>query len=273
MISKNLNIKTKNGVMYITFPKLTKTGLTNHLFSTRIGGVSTGKYATMNMSFNNGDERDAVIENYRRLCECEGIDINRLVLSRQTHTDNVKIVTEEHIGTGIFREAFQDIDGLITNCRGIGLVTQYADCTPLVFLDPVKRVIATSHAGWRGTVKQIGKKTVEKMVADFGSNPADIITGIGPCISSCCYEVDGPVYNEFVKLSYLNLDKILTTKPNGRYMLDLVEANKQILMAAGIREENIDLSDICTCCNANELHSHRASNGERGNLALIIALK
>lgn len=273
MTSNNLNINTKNGVTYITFPKLVKTGLTNHLFSTRIGGVSTGKYATMNMSFNNGDNRESVLENYRRLCECEGININCLVLSRQTHTDNIKTVTKEHCGTGIFKDSFQDIDGLITNQSGVALVTQYADCTPLVFLDPVKQVIATSHAGWRGTVKQIGKKTIEKMILEFGSNPDDIIAGIGPCIGKCCYEVDDPVYNEFVKLSYLNLDKIFTPKPNGKYMLNLVEANKQILIDTGIKEENIDLSDICTCCNASELHSHRATKGERGNLALIIALK
>ena len=273
MISKTLNINTKNGVTYITFPKFEKTGIVNHLFSTRIGGVSQGKYASMNLSFNNGDRREAVLENYRRLCDCEGIDVNNLVLSRQTHTDNIKIVTKEHCGTGIFKESFQDIDGLITNQSGVALVTQYADCTPLAFIDPVKRVIATSHAGWRGTVKQIGKKTVEKMTLEFGCNPNDIIVGIGPCIGKCCYEVDDPVYNEFVKLSYLNLDKIFSPKSNGKYMLNLVEANKQILMAAGIRQENIDLSDICTCCNADTLHSHRASKGERGNLALIIALK
>ena len=273
MISSNLNINTKNGITYITFPKLEKTGITNHLFSTRLGGVSTGKYASMNVSFNNGDTRENVLENYRRLCDCIGIEAKSLVLSRQTHTDNVKVVTADHCGTGIFKDSFSDIDGLITNQRGVALVTQYADCTPLAFLDPVKRVIATSHAGWRGTVKEIGKKTVKKMVNEFGCNTDDIIAGIGPCIGQCCYEVDDPVFKEFVKLSYLDLSKILTPKDNGRYMLNLVEANKQILINAGIKEENIDFSDICTCCNADSLHSHRASKGERGNLALIIALK
>ncbi len=273
MTSENLNINNKNGVTYITFPKLTATDLTNHLFSTRLGGVSKGKYQSMNLSFNGGDNREAVLENYRRLCNCEGIDINHLVLSRQTHTDNIKTVTKADCGTGIFKESFTDIDGLITNERGVALVTQYADCTPLVFLDPVKKVVATSHAGWRGTVAEIGKKTVQKMQREFGCDPKDIIVGIGPCISECCYEVDDPVYNGFLKLEYLNLDKIFRSKPNGRYMLNLVEANKQILMSAGIREENIDLSDICTCCNSDTLHSHRATNGERGNLALIIELK
>ncbi len=273
MISNNLNINTKNGITFITFPKLENTGLVNHLFSTKIGGVSEGEYGSMNLSFNRGDKREAVLENYRRLCSCVDIDVAHLVLSRQTHTDNIKTVTKDDCGTGIFKESFSDIDGLVTNEKGVALVTQYADCTPLVFLDPVKKVIATSHAGWRGTVKEIGKKTVEKMIREFDCNPQDIIACIGPCIGQCCYEVDDPVYNEFLKLSYLDLSKIFTPKDNGRYMLDLVEANKQILISAGIRIENIDLNDICTCCNASSLHSHRASGGKRGNLGLIIELK
>ena len=273
MISHTLDINNKDGVMYITFPKFEKTGLVNLLFSTRIGGVSDGMWSSMNLSFNRGDKRENVLENYRLLCGCKGIDINNLVLSKQTHTNNVKTVTKADCGTGIFKESFCDVDGLITNQKGVALVTQYADCTPLVFLDTKNKVIATSHAGWRGTVKEIGKKTVEKMVNEFGTNPSDIIVGIGPCIKECCYEVDDPVYNEFLKLPYLDLSKIFTKKENGHYMLNLVEANKQILVNAGIHDSNFDLSDICTCCNADKMHSHRKTKGERGNLALIIELK
>ncbi|MBE6786880.1 MAG: peptidoglycan editing factor PgeF [Ruminococcaceae bacterium] len=273
MFSNNLKINTANAVTYITFPKLEKTGLVNHLFSTRLGGVSTGIYSSMNVSFTGGDQRENVLENYKRLCNCIDVDINNLVLSRQTHTNNVKVVDKSHCGTGVFKESFNDIDGLITATKNVALVTQYADCTPLIFLDPQKKVIATSHAGWRGTVKEIGKKTVEKMSLEFGCNPSDIIAGIGPCIAKCCYEVDDPVYSEFIKLDYLQIDKIFQKKPNGKYMLNLVEANKQILLNAGLKLSNIDLSDICTCCNAKELHSHRATNGKRGNLGLIIELK
>ena len=153
------------------------------------------------------------------------------------------------------------------------MVTQYADCTPLLFCDPVRKVIATSHAGWRGTVKLIGKVTVEKMANEFGCNPKDITVGIGPCIMDCCYEVDEPVAKEFRAIKFLNLSKILFPKENGRYMLNLVEANRQILINSGISPDNIDASDICTCCNSGDLHSHRATNGKRGNLAAIIELK
>lgn len=271
--SKSLEIIKNGNLEFITFPKLSATGRVRHLFSTRHGGVSEGDFASMNLSFNRGDLAENVLENYRILCSAVGISTENLVLSAQTHTDNVIIVDESHRGTGVTKPPFSDVDGLITNCPKVALVTQYADCTPLLFCDPVKGVIATSHAGWRGTAKLIGKVTVEKMVEHFGCNPSDIIAAIGPCIGSCCYEVDGPVYNAFKEIPFLDVKKFLTPKPNGRYMLDLVKANREILIEAGIRPENIDLSDICTNCNSEDLHSHRATGGKRGNLAAIIQLK
>ena len=273
MKSDNLLITEKDGLVYITFPKLTASGAVRHIFSTRLGGVSTGNCFSMNLSFNKDTCRENVIENYRILCSAVGIDTSHLVLSHQTHTNNVLCVTKEDCGTGITKPSFSDIDGLITNQSGVALVTQYADCTPLLFCDPVKKVIATSHAGWKGTVKLIGKVTVNKMVSEFGCRPEDIIAGIGPCIGKCCYEVDEPVYSEIVKIPFLGLDKVIFPKADGKYMLDLVETNRQILIHSGIKAENIDISDICTCCNSDKLHSHRATKGKRGNLAAIIELK
>lgn len=270
--TNNLILVKKGDLQYIKFPKIEKCGITRHLFSTRHGGVSKGDTATMNLSFNRGEPREDTLKNYEILCGAENINIENLVLSKQTHTNNVITVSKKDCGTGIFKDCFEDVDGLITNQSGVALVTQYADCTPLLFCDPVKKVIATSHAGWRGTVKLIGKVTVEKMYLEFGCNPKDIIAGIGPCIGKCCYEVDDPVYNEFIKIPFLNLKDILTEKPNGRYMLDLVEANKQILTQSGILPENIDCSDICTNCYCDDMHSHRATGGKRGNLAAIIEL-
>ncbi len=271
MKSNTLNINNKNGITYITFPKLEKTGLVRHIFSTKIGGVSPYPYGPMNISLTH-DARENVIKNYELLCECVGIDTNHLVLSKQTHTNNVMVVDKSHRGTGYTKESFQDIDGLITNQSGVALVTQYADCTPLIFCDPVKKVIATSHSGWRGTVQEIGKVTVLKMQEEFGCNPSDIIACIGPCISKCCYEVDTPVFDAFSKLHYLDLNKIFTDKGGGKYWLDMVEANKQILLNAGIKPENMDISDLCTNCNADSLHSHRATKGQRGTIGVIIEL-
>ena len=272
MESRTLDIINNNGLLYIQFPKLSACKAVKHAFSSRLGGVSGGQYSTMNLSFNNGDSRDNVLENYKRLCSAVGIDMSHLVLSRQTHTNNVISVTEADLGAGIFKEPFCDVDGMITDRPGIALVTHFADCTPLLLCDPVKKVIASSHAGWRGTVKEIGRITVQKMVNEYGCNPDNIIAAIGPNIGQCCYEVDDPVADEFKKLSYLKLDKILKPKENGKYMLSLTEANKQILINAGIDPNNMDISDICTCCNSAELHSHRATGGKRGILAAIIEL-
>ena len=272
MYSKNLKINQKGELVYITFPKLEACGAVRHLFSTRLGGVSEGQYGTMNTSFSSGDEFCRVEENYRRLCNAVGIDISNLVLSRQTHTNNVRTVTKDDCGTGYTKPSFNDVDGLITNQSGVALVTQYADCTPLLFCDPVKHVCATSHAGWRGTVSGIGKVTVEKMINEFACDPSDIIAAIGPCICQKCYEVDMPVLEAFAQSSMDITGVFCEGRDDEHFMLDLVQANKNILLSAGIREENIDISDVCTCCNASELHSHRATLGKRGNLAAIIQL-
>ena len=274
MIKTNsLTLVKKGNLQYIQFPKLSECGEVKHLFSTRHGGVSEGEFASMNLSFNRQDSRENVMENYRIICSAENIDVDDLVLSAQTHTENVISVGKEHRGTGITKPPFCDVDGLVTNQAGVALVTQYADCTPLLFCDPKKRVIATSHAGWRGTVKLIAKVTTEKMVNEYGCDVKDIIVGIGPAIGQCCYEVDDVVADEIKKLGLRNLDEVLVKKTNGRYMLDLVETNRQILLMCGILPQNIDASDICTCCNAEDLHSHRATKGKRGNLAAIIQLK
>ena len=273
MTSNTLNINEKGNLKYITFPKFEACGIVRHTFSTRLGGVSTGDQKWMNLSFNRpGEIRENVLKNYEILCGAVGIDTSHLVLSHQTHTNNVLTVTEKDCGVGITKPSFSDIDGLVTNCKGVALVTQYADCTPLLFCDPVKKVIASSHAGWKGTAKLIAKVTVEKMVNEFGCNPSDIIVGIGPNICKDCYEVDAPVYNEFSKIDYLKTPDVITDKGNGKYQLDLREANRKILINSGILPQNIDVTDICTCCNSDEMHSHRATGGKRGNLAAIIEL-
>lgn len=271
--SKTLNIHNKNGVVYLTFPKLDKAGGVTAAFSTRLGGVSTGDQSSMSFGLSLGDKRENVLENYRIFCEAIGVDCKKVVLAHQTHTANIKKVTKEDIGKGIFKERnYNDIDGLVTNEPGIVLVTQYADCTPLLFFDPVERIAATSHGGWRGTVGEIALKTVEIMVKDYGSNPKDIICAIGPNISKCCYEVDDPVIEEINKLTYLDKSLCYYAKGGGKYMLDLKETNRQILLHAGIKEENIDVADLCTCCNSDVFHSHRATKGKRGTLAAMICI-
>ncbi len=271
MKSQTVKINHVGNLCYITFPKLTACGMVRHGFSTRLGGVSEDYLSSLNLSFGRGDKRENVQKNYEIFCGALGIETSHLVFSKQTHTNNVKIVTAKDRLIGYTRPPFEDIDGLITAESGVALVTQYADCTPLLFCDPVKHVAATSHAGWRGTAKKIGEVTVEKMVSQFGCKREDIIAAIGPAIGNCCYEVDTPVYDEFLKIG-IPLDGIFTPTIPEHFMLDLKTANKRILVAAGIKEENIDIADICTCCNADEMYSHRATAGKRGNLAAVIEL-
>lgn len=273
--SNTLKINTvDDGLIYLTFPNIESAGGATAAFTTRMGGVSRGKYASMNMSFTNGDSKSDVRENYNIIFSKLGLDPEKAVLSHQTHTSNLMVVTENDAGKGIVSErTYNDIDGLITNCRGIALVTQYADCVPLLFYDPKKRVVASSHAGWRGTVAKIGEKTVKKMKEQFGCEAKDILAAIGPSIGKCCYEVDTPVYNEFIKSNIAYIEKAFTAKGGGKYMLDLQLANRLVLLKSGIKEENLCVTDLCTCCHSEYFHSHRATAGSRGNLAAIIALK
>lgn len=272
LTSKNLTVHKNGELVWLSFPKLDNAGVKN-AFSTRMGGVSQGHLGTMNMSLSNGDDIQNVKENYRRICAAVGIDCKRLVFSKQTHTTNVRIITAQDIGKGLDIERdYTDVDGLITNLRGVGLVTHFADCVPLLFCDPVKQVVAASHSGWRGTAGQIGTVTVQKMQENFGCNPSDIIAAIGPCIKQCCYEVDLPVITQFMAVKGLDVSSLVKPVSDTHFMLDLCEANRQILVNAGIKGKNIDISDICTCCNSDELHSHRATGGKRGIMAAFIAL-
>ena len=198
-----------------------------------------------------------------------------MVLSFQTHTVNIRRVTEEDEGKGVVRErGYTDVDGLITDVPGLCLVTLYADCVPLYFLDPVKKAIGLSHSGWKGTAAQMGRRTVEEMRRAFDSNPEDILACIGPSICKDCYEVGPEVAEAFQKAFAPELSaRMLEAKENGKYQLDLWEANRQILLGAGILPEHLAVTDICTMCNSQWLFSHRATGGRRGNLGAFLCIR
>ena len=253
----------KNGVRYLQFPALIETGVCRHLFSTRMGGVSKGHLGTMNLSYSRGDEKENVDENFRRIAGVLDCSMEDFVLSHQTHTTNVKMVTEKDKGRGIVKElGYTDIDGLITNEPGIVLSTFYADCVPLFIVDPVKKAIGLSHSGWRGTVEKMGKVTIQKMTEEYGSNPEDIIAAIGPSICVDCYEVSMDVADAFKEAfkEADNLEQIVIPKSNEKAQLDLWQANLAVFLEAGVKRENIILPDICTACNKELLFSHRGGN-------------
>lgn len=264
----------REGIPFLTFPILEETNMVAHGFSTRMGGVSEGKFSTLNFTFTRGDNPDHVMENYRRMAKALGVDENRMVLSYQTHTTNVRSVTQEDAGKGIIKEReYKDVDGLITNIPGITLVTFYADCVPLFLVDPVHRVIGLSHSGWRGTVNRMGKATIDAMADEYGSRPGDMIACIGPSICQDCYEVGEEVAQEFRNaFKECAWPGLLTHKKNGKYQLNLWRANEIIFQEAGLRPEHIQTTDICTHCNPDLLFSHRTCGNERGNLAAFLCL-
>ncbi len=257
---------------YLTFPLLEQTGIVKHLFTTRLGGVSRGEFSSMNLSFTRGDREEDVHANYRRIAKVMGCEPGDMTASHQTHTTNIRRVTREDRGKGIVRERdYEEIDGLITNEPGIVLVTYFADCVPLYFVDPVHGAIGLAHSGWRGTAGRMGECMVHAMEQNFAARAEDLYAAIGPSICRDCYEVSGEVALQFEDMPGSGV--VTPGKKPGKYQLDLWLANRLILEQAGIRRDHIAVTDICTCHNSEYLFSHRASGGRRGNLGAFLMLK
>lgn len=269
--SKTMALHNIDTTPYLTYNSLSELRYIRHAFSTKLGGVSRGEFNSMNLAFNRGDNPDHVTENYRRFCSSADFDFESLTASAQDHHTYVRAVTKADRGVGIYRPRdMESVDALITNETGVTLVTYYADCTPLFFVDAQTHAIGLAHAGWRGTVGLIGKKVIEKMGVCYGSKPENIMAAIGPAISVCCYEVDEPCAAQFLGLDGLNSDLFVFPKSGGKYMLDLLETNRQILMAAGVPAENVTVSDVCTNCHSDLLWSHRATKGHRGTMSAFL---
>lgn len=257
---------------YLTFPLLERTGIVRHLFSTRLGGVSTGEFSSMNFSVIRGDRRENVLANLDRIAGVLGCTVGDMTASHQTHTTNIRRVTAEDKGKGILRDRdYENVDGLMTDEPGIVLVTFYADCVPLYFVDPIHRAIGLAHSGWRGTAGRMGACMVKAMEEAFGSRPEDLYAAIGPSICRDCYEVGQDVAEQFADWSGEGV--VTVGKAEGKYQLDLWRANELILERAGIPKNQIAVTDICTCHNSEYLFSHRASGGKRGNLGAFLMLK
>ena len=272
--SETLNIHRSSSVYYVTFPSFEKTGLVKHLYSTRRGGVSTGYFGPMNLGFTRGDDRFAVIENFRRISYVTGIYPGDMVFSDQVHGDRILYVDQQDRGKGIYSpKEMRGVDGLITDKSKVCLVTFYADCVPLFFLDPVKKVIGLAHAGWRGTVLEIGRKMVERFCDEFGSQPGDILAGIGPSIGPCCFEVGPDVEGEFAAAFPAWREDIIRPAENpGKSYVDLWKTNRLILEKAGVYPEHITVTDLCTKCHDEYFHSHRRMGNERGTQAAFLEL-
>ncbi len=260
-------------VLYYTFPEFENCKEIVHGFSSREGGVSSGFYATMNMGVRTEDAKENIIDNYSIFCETLGVDVRNVVIAPLSHEANIRNVTVDDAGSGLFRDyCCENTDGFLTKDAGIVLTATFADCVPVFYYDPVQKVVGIAHSGWRGTVKEIAAAMVERMCSDYGSRPEDILVGIGPSIGMCCFEVEEDVFYEFAELAYLE-DGWYFEKENGRYDIDLWRVIWATLTHAGVTAEHISVSGICTCCNSAKLFSHRATKGRRGTMAGMIALR
>ena len=244
--------------------------------STRKGGTSPAPYDSMNMGLHTGDSPENVLENRRRFFEELGIPAGNLINCRQVHGTHIEIVTKKDCGRGALslESSIPGTDGLITEEPDVPLTMNYADCTPLFFYDPLRKVIGLSHGGWRGTAGNIVGKTVNLMVEKFGCDPKDILGAIGPAIGFENFEVGEEVVEAmrslFTPSEFKNLYK---TKPNGKYLFALAEANHVLMKKAGLSENHIEDCHLCTWDRTDLFYSYRKDHGDTGRHMAVLMME
>ena len=259
-------ISNKQGALeYLTAENITAP----HCFTTRLGGVSTGYLDSLNIGMHRGDVPENVAKNYAVLGQVLPFDPENLVLTRQIHSNIVRVVTKAD-AKGLDHHNYPECDGLVTNDPGTALVVFSADCTPIVFHDPVTGAVGAVHAGWRGTAADIAGNAVRAMAEHFGSKPENIRAAIGPNIGKCCFETNSEVPDAMIKA--LGNDALLHITSNGsKYYVDLKAVNAAFLKNAGVT--NIDISADCTKCQCHRFWSHRVTGDMRGSQGAIIVCK
>ena len=260
-----------NGVEYMTIPQWDKFPEIIHAFSTRNGGVSKPPYDSLNLDLVRPSSHQGVFENFERITEVLRININDLVQLNYAHGDGIEIVDSRHKGMGLLRKSeLPTCDAIITKESGVVILTTHADCASFLIYNPVVRVVAACHAGWRGMLLKIGQKTIEKLSLMFGSNPEDCCVGIGPCICGDCFEVDLPVAEQFGAV-FPDIDAI-RRREDGKYLIDLVRCAAKQFLDAGLFAENITIADECTYENVDRYYSYRRDKPNAGSMAGFLGL-
>ena len=225
----------------------------------------------MNLGLLTDDDPELVVRNRKKFCEVVGIDPNSIVGTEQVHGDRVLKVTQAEKGHGALDKdsVIPGVDALMTNERGVSLTAYYADCVPLLFWDVHGRAVGVAHAGWRGTLAQVGLQVVVKMAEAFGSDPGEIHVLVGPAIGSCCYSVGEELADAFEK----EFGREPLIRRQGRTYLDLKLANREYLVRGGIPPDQIYLSTLCTSCLPGVFFSHRRDKSPTGRMAAVIGLR
>lgn len=263
-----------NGISYVTFPVFDDYAIIAAV-STRKGGVSSGPYASLNMSFASGDESANVLANRKKFLTTFHIDATQLICCNQIHGINVVSVGKEMCGRGATnkKDAIEACDGIMTNEANVPISMNFGDCTPILFFDPIHQVIAICHGGWRGTAQNIAAVTLQKMHSAYGTNAADVRVAIGPTIGKCCFEVGQDVIDAFLAIfSQEDIKTLATDDGNGKFHFDLPKANEKLLLKAGVLPEHLENVDMCTCCHEDLFFSYRRSTkrGEKSGRHMAV---
>lgn len=265
-------IQTTNDKLTIyQFTNLAEDNSIRHFITTREDGLSAPPYESLNLGLHVNDDPSSVVRNRSRLAAEMEIAPFYFTFAKQVHGNKIAIISKQMRGSGStdYETAIEDTDAMITNAEDVCLMILVADCVPILFYDPVKRVIGAAHAGWKGTVQRIASRVVESMTKVYGSNPSDILAGIGPSIGPCCYQVGEEVVSQVE--SHLGKE-FIKRNPSGETFFDMWEANRAQLLASGIRYADIEVAEICTCCNVDKFYSYRFE-GQTGRFGAGIMLR
>ena len=265
-----MEMKRNGRIHYLESQLLARAGGLVHGFTTRHEGVSRPPYNSLNLGGNTLDSPHNVEGNRSLLARAFGTRLEKLVTVTQAHGTDLLVIDEPNPDYAHFRKL--ECDGIITNQPGVMIGVCVADCIPILLFDPVKRVAAAIHAGWKGSAAGIGPKGVESLLKLFGSNPHDILAAIGPGIGPCCYEVDEPVRAAFAQAGN-GWDDFAVPRPGGKWGLDLAAANRRQLLEAGLLEERVTTADQCVACQHDWFFSYRRDKGETGRQMGFIMLK
>lgn len=264
--------RIENGVPFLAADGILAAGGAAHGFSTRHGGVSQGMWASLNLGVSRGDDPDHVRENYRRFFAAIGAKGERMAMNNQVHGSVVRTITTADLKSDPYEKAGADADALMTDIPGVSLVIFSADCIPVLFYDPVRKVVAAAHAGWRGTAAGIVTAVVERMRDVYGCRPADILAAVGPGIGPCCFETHEDVPNAIMASVATPALEYIKIMENGKFSVNLKGINAKRLELAGLPADNIAVSGDCTSCLSDKYWSHRRMGTNRGSMAGIIEL-
>lgn len=263
--------RNHNNIAFLTLPAWEEKGA-QVLFTSRHAGLSQGEFESLNMALHVGDDPEAVLANRRKVMQLAGAHLSNMVCCQQVHGNQVAVVDSSYAGRGSrrYEDALPGIDGLVTAVPGLVLATFYADCIPVFFFDPVQKVAALCHSGWKGTMGLITVKTLEVMGSQFNCQPADVMVYIGPGIGPCCFEIQADLADKV--LSAFPADNDIIIMKQKRIIWDLKETIRRCAVSQGVPESQIVVSSWCTCCSTDYFYSYRKEQGKTGRMAALITL-